>query len=291
MEPLETIVSDDEEIKKRIERIPLPLARGYHTEAAGKANVLEAASIAAGEGFNARPEAVSVVIADILEPWNNALGGKARARLLTGLVTDIIQSGADEDLLSRTARRRRALNWLIGDSLPIWLDSAGFGWCRGDFTGQTWICADMEGAPRDENDLGTGAERIAAVLHDRIKGLQAGIFWETTRAEETARTAVDRAAEKSGITAVAAGVDHWCADYVVEAHRVCAEKLLNAALYEPPRTANKRPEEHRSRVRAMQTGRGSARRRAARGLLAETVGKTQDAVVELVQGLTDVGRV
>lgn len=83
---------------------------------------MEAAAYVAGEPHSDHPHCVSAVIAKFLRIWNDAIpDDETRTRLLVPLIPRIIGTSATEDIELR--RSYLALDWLIREVVPVWLDS------------------------------------------------------------------------------------------------------------------------------------------------------------------------
>jgi hypothetical protein len=96
------------------------LSRGSHHPNEGKACMMEAVSLLAGEYFSDEPECVSPVIARFCRNWNDGLEQEARDRLLLPLLQDVIgtrTTDADEEI-----RSNMAFDWLVCVYAPVFFD-------------------------------------------------------------------------------------------------------------------------------------------------------------------------
>jgi hypothetical protein len=82
--------------------------------------VMEAVAYVAGEPWSDAPTCASPVIAAFLRSWNDALSGADRTRLLRPLIPRLVGSAASREVEER--RSYMALDWLIREHTPAWLD-------------------------------------------------------------------------------------------------------------------------------------------------------------------------
>ena len=107
-------------VQRNLDELP-PLGCGSHELLKDGACVMEAVAYVAGEPWSDWPECVCPVIGALLRRWNDDLPSDSeRDRLLRPLVPRLVGSRADEDI--EKARSWLAVDWLIREWLPAWLD-------------------------------------------------------------------------------------------------------------------------------------------------------------------------
>ena len=84
--------------------------------------VMEAVAFVAGEPWSDHPECTCPIIGAFLRSWNDSLNDEDRNRLLKPMIPRLINTKATEKIESR--RAWMALDWLIREFTPAWLDLA-----------------------------------------------------------------------------------------------------------------------------------------------------------------------
>ena len=99
------------------------LGYGNHENIHEGSCIMEAASYVAGEPWSDHPKCVCLVISTFLRTWNDSLSDEERNSLLLPLLPLLINTRATTEVELR--RVYMALDWLIREQTPAWINLAG----------------------------------------------------------------------------------------------------------------------------------------------------------------------